>query len=324
VAAKADELSDEMSERILAFDVGGTLIKLGVVDSTGTVTHARHLATEASRGGQAMLSALLDVARPLVEQYRLAGIAFSTLGVIDSGSGTVRGAADAIAGYLGQSPKRLFETEFGLPVVVENDVNCVAVAEGWRGAAHGVANYIALTLGTGIGGGIVINGQLHRGAHAAAGEWGYMIVDGRRWEDVASLRGLAELAVRAGAAPDVDAQQVFRLSDQGSALHAQVVARWRSVLASGMANLIYAFDPQRIIIGGGITGRGPVFLRELAADLDALLHPDFAGLTELALAAAGNHAGLLGAARCWFQQNHLASSTSLFHPVENSSWHNSL
>lgn len=292
-----------MNERILAFDVGGTLIKLGVVDSMGSVTHARKVATQASQGGEAMLASLLDIARPLIEQQGLRGIAFSTLGIIEGGSGTVRGAADAIAGYLGLSPKRLFESEFGLPVVVENDVNCVAVAEGWRGAAQGVANYIALTLGTGIGGGIVINGQLHHGAHAAAGEWGYMIVDGCRWEDVASLRGLADLAAQASAAPGLDARQVFSLSDQGDAVYSQVVGRWRKLLASGMANLIYAFDPQRIIIGGGITGRGPVFLRELQTELDALLHPDFKGLTELALAAAGNHAGLLGAARCWFQQD---------------------
>lgn len=294
-----------MNERILAFDVGGTLIKLGVVDSTGTVTHARQVATQASQGGEAMLSSLIDIARPLIEQQGLKGIAFSTLGIIEAGSGTVRGAADAIDGYFGLSPKRQFESEFGLPVVVENDVNCVAVAEGWRGAAQGVANYIALTLGTGIGGGIVIDGQLHHGAHAAAGEWGYMIVDGYRWEDVASLRGLADLAAQAGATSGLDARQVFFLSDQGNTVCSQVVDRWRKLLAVGMANLIYAFDPQRIIIGGGITGRGPMFLKELQTELDVLLHPDFKGLTELALAAAGNHAGLLGAARCWFLQNPL-------------------
>ncbi len=303
-----------MNERILAFDVGGTLIKLGVVDSIGTVTHARQVATQASQGGESMLSTLVDIARPLIEQQRLRGIAFSTLGIIEAGSGTVRGAADAISGYLGLSPKRQFESEFELPVVVENDVNCVAVAEGWRGAAQGVANYIALTLGTGIGGGIVINGQLHHGAHAAAGEWGYMIVDGYRWEDVASLRGLANLAAQAGAATDLDARQVFSLSDQGNALYSQVVDRWRKLLAVGMVNLIYAFDPQRIIIGGGITGRGPVFLKELQMELDTLLHPDFKGLTELALAAAGNHAGLLGAARCWFQQNPLRCPYPLAFP----------
>ena len=90
-----------------------------------------------------------------------------------------------------------------------------------------------------------------------------------------------------------------------------------------MANLIYAFDPQRIIIGGGITGRGPLFLNELQAELDALLHPDFSGLTELALAAAGNCAGLLGAARCWFLQNGTASSSTLPYPLETRPWHKS-
>ena len=126
---------------------------------------------------------------------------------------------------------------------------------------------------------------------------------GLRKVDGIVLKPAAGGTQQAGAAPGLDARQVFSLSDQGHAVCFQVVERWRKLLASGMANLIYAFDPQRIIIGGGITGRGPVFLKELQAELDVLLHPDFKGLTELALAAAGNHAGLLGAARCWFQHN---------------------
>ncbi|WP_394789766.1 ROK family protein [Rhodoferax sp.] len=289
--------------KILTFDIGGTLVKLGVVDASGQVLATEQIDTDAHRGGAALLAELLDVARPLLAQHLPAGIAFSTLGIVDAATGNITGAADAIPGYLGQSPKRLFETAFGLPVLVENDVNCVAVAEGWTGAASGIDNYIALTLGTGIGGGIVIGGQLYRGAHAAAGEWGYMIVNGQLWEDVASLRGLATLAAQAIPGCCLDAEQVFAQYDQGDKDYLAVVQRWIQLLASGVVNLIYAFDPQRIIIGGGITGRGPVFLHELQQALDGLLHPDFRGRTEFRLAAAGNSAGMLGAARCWLQQH---------------------
>ena len=289
--------------KILTFDIGGTLVKLGVVDARGQVLLTRQIETHAGDGGAALLARLLKVAQPLVAVHRPAGIAFSTLGIIDAVDGRITGAADAIPGYLGQSPKRLFETALGLPVVVENDVNCVAMAEGWTGAASGIGNYIALTLGTGIGGGIVIDGELYRGAHAAAGEWGYMIINNQQWEDVASLRGLATLAAQAIPSCSLDAEQVFARHDQGDAAHTAVVQHWMQLLASGIVNLIYAFDPQRIIVGGGITGRGPVFLQELQQALDALLHPDFRGLTELRLAAAGNSAGMLGAARCWLARH---------------------
>lgn len=302
--------------KILTFDIGGTLVKLGVVDASGQVLATSQIDTDASRGGAALLAELLEVARPLLAQHRPAGIAFSTLGIVDASSGTITGAADAIPDYLGQSPQQLFEAAFGLPVVVENDVNCVAMAEGWIGAASDIESYIALTLGTGIGGGIVIDGQLYRGAHAAAGEWGYMIVNGQLWEDVASLRGLANLAAAAIPNCDLDAEQVFARHDQGEPVYVAVVQRWMQLLASGMANLIYAFDPQRIIIGGGITGRGPVFLQELRQVLDGLLHPDFRSLTEFRLAAAGNSAGMLGAARRWFQQHpNLVASTHFSAPL---------
>jgi len=289
--------------KILSFDIGGTLVKLGIVDARGQVLNTQQIDTDASQGGANLLAKLLDVARPLVTQHQPAGIAFSTLGIVDAANGDITGAADAIPGYLGLSPKRLFETTFRLPVVVENDVNCVAVAEGWTGAARDISNYLALTLGTGIGGGIVIDGKLYRGAHAAAGEWGYMIVNGQLWEDVASLRGLANLAAEAVPGCTLDAEQVFALYDHGDPAYTAVVQRWMQLLVCGVVNLVYAFDPQRIIIGGGITGRGPVFLQELQQALDGLLRPDFCGLTQFRLAAAGNSAGMLGAARCWFLQH---------------------
>ncbi|MCX8521713.1 MAG: ROK family protein [Rhodoferax sp.] len=298
-----------MQHQVLAIDIGGTLIKTGLVDAAGTVRHARQLPTDAQRGAPDMLARLLDHARATQRSHAIHGVAVSTLGVIDVVSGTVRGACEALPGYLGLSPKVVFENALGLPVMVENDANCVAVAEGWRGAAQGVNDFIALTLGTGIGGGLVFHQRLHRGTHGAAGEWGYMQVEGQRWEDVASLRGLAELAAGAvqatGACPGspADARQVFERSDAGEPAYQQVVRHWYRVLAGGMAQLIYAFDPQRIVIGGGITGRGALFLSELQEQLAHTLHPDFVGLTEWALAAAGNHAGLLGAARCWFLEH---------------------
>jgi len=296
-------LADAASPRVLAFDVGGTWVKYGIVDARGQLLFSDQLATQSEPDGQALLARLLTVAEPLVARYTPAGIAFSTLGIIDPAEGRLVGAVEAIAGYFGQSPKASFEQAFDVPVVVENDGNCVALAEGWTGSAAGVRNYLALTLGTGIGGGIVIDGKLYRGANGAAGEWGYMLVDGKVWEDHASPRGLAAAAERVRPGCGFDAEAVFAARDRGDAEMAAVVAAWFGLLATGLANLLFAFNPSRVIVGGGITARGPAFLQELHAEMRLRLRPEFLRMCDIALASAGNQAGLLGAARLWLSQH---------------------
>jgi predicted NBD/HSP70 family sugar kinase len=287
---------------VLAFDVGGTWVKYGIVDARGRVLHTDQIATRSEPDGKALLQRLLMLARPLVETHRPSGVAFSTLGIIDPHEGRLVGAVEAIEGYFGQSPKDSFESAFRLPVVVENDGNCIALAEGWTGAAAGMRHYIALTLGTGIGGGIVIDGRLYRGAHGAAGEWGYMLIDGKVWEDHASPRALAAAAERARPGCGLDAEGVFAARDAGDAVMADVLREWFGLLATGLANLLFAFNPARVVVGGGITARGPAFLQELRAELRLRLRPDFYRMCDIELASAGNLAGLLGAARLWLTQ----------------------
>ncbi len=289
--------------RVLAFDIGGTWVKYGVVDAQGQLLFVDQLATQSAPDGKALLTQLLAVAEPLVAQHAPAGIAFSTLGIIDAREGRLVGAVEAISGYFGQSPKASFESAFQLPVVVENDGNCVALAEGWTGSAAGVPHYLALTLGTGIGGGIVIDGHLYRGANGAAGEWGYMMIDGKMWEDHASPRGLAAAAERARPGCGYDAEAVFAARDAGDAEMGALVAQWFGLLASGLANLLFAFNPSRVIVGGGITARGPAFLQELRAEMRLRLRPEFYRMCDIELASAGRHAGLLGAARLWFGEH---------------------
>ena len=297
-----------IAPRVLAFDVGGTWVKYGIVDAQGRLLFSDQLATQSEPDGKALLTRLLAVAAPLVARHAPAGIAFSTLGIIDANDGRLVGAVEAIAGYFGQSPKESFERAFGVPVVVENDGNCVALAEGWTGAAAGVRHYLALTLGTGIGGGIVIDGRLYRGANGAAGEWGYMLVDGKVWEDHASPRGLAAAAEAVRPGCGYDAEAVFAARDRGDAEMAAVVAAWFALLATGLANLLFAFNPSRLVIGGGITARGPAFLQELRAEMRLRLRPEFYRMCDIALASAGNQAGLLGAARLWLTQHGAAAN----------------
>ena len=303
IPAATPGLAASSAPRVLAFDVGGTWVKFGIVDADGRLLFSEQLATQSEPDGKALLTRLLAIAEPLVACHAPAGIAFSTLGIIDAAEGRLVGAVEAIAGYFGQSPKECFERAFGVPVVVENDGNCVALAEGWTGAAAGVRHYLALTLGTGIGGGIVIDGRLYRGANGAAGEWGYMLVDGKVWEDHASPRGLAAAADKARPGCGLDAEGVFAARDRGDAEMAAVVTAWFGLLATGLANLLFAFNPSRVVIGGGITARGPAFLQELRAEMRLRLRPEFYRMCDIELASAGNQAGLLGAARLWLTQH---------------------
>ena len=237
-------------------------------------------------------------------RYSPAGIAFSTLGIIDPAEGRLVGAVEAIAGYFGQSPKASFENAFQVPVVVENDGNCVAPAEGRIGSAAGVRHYLALTLGTGIGGGIVIDGTLWSQANGS--RWRMGLHDGGRQgvgrPRPAARPGCRGRAVRPGCG--FDAEAVFAARDVGDPEMAAVVADWFGLLATGLANLLFAFNPSRVIVGGGITARGPAFLQELRAEMRLRLRdPEFYRMCDIALASAGNQAGLLGAARLWLTQH---------------------
>ncbi|WP_348944919.1 ROK family protein [Chitinibacter sp. FCG-7] len=284
---------------LIAFDIGGTQIKYGIVDETGQVLSAELCDTPKLDGGAGLLKVLIALAEPLKAAYQPAGIAISSFGLIDAKNGAVLGAAEAIDGYTGTQVKAELEAALQLPVAIDNDVNCVAIAEGWRGAAQGVENYIAVAIGTGIGGGIVINDRIYRGHRAAAGEWGYMLVDGLIWEDYASMRGLQHRVQALDTGRSLDGRAIFALYDQGDAQISQVVDQWFAFLATGLANLIYALNPERLVIGGGITARGPVFLAELCAAVDKVLLPDFKNMSQIVLASAGNHAGMIGAVKNW-------------------------
>lgn len=282
---------------VIAVDIGGTNTKFGLVSLSGEVLTADQIETRGAAGPAQLFARLLPRLQTYLTDAPI-GVAVSTLGIVEPGPGRIVMAADAIADYCGVSVVDHL-AGLGLPVAVENDVNCVALAEGWVGATKGVGSYIALTLGTGIGGGIVIDNRLYRGHSQGAGEWGYMLIDGLTWEDFASLRGLASLAKTQLGETPWTARTVFESSDGGNADAARVVDRWYHYLATGISNLIYAFNPEAVVIGGGITARGGRFLDELDAHLRRYLRAEFHATTRVCLATAGNHAGLLGATYNW-------------------------
>ncbi|WP_045517074.1 ROK family protein [Neobacillus niacini] len=278
----------------LAFDIGGTQIKYGIVTENGDILSHFMMDTEAHLGGRAIIDKVIAAGKSIVADHSLSGIAISTAGQVNFQTGTIVAAGDTIPHYTGVEIKKLVSEALGLPVEVRNDVDCAALGEMWLGN-HVSNSFIALTVGTGIGGAIVIDGKMYSGHSFSAGEWGYMLVDGEPFEKNASVSGLIQFANHYKEKRQWTGKEIFDLYDQGDEEIQMAVRQFFRYLAMGISNLIYIFNPEKVIIGGGITARGEKFLQEVKEEVEKYLLPSFNKNTEIVLAKLSNQAGMIGA-----------------------------
>ena len=296
---------------LLCMDLGGTAVKLGLVDEEGNI-HARgeadvrgdgyatpifHTATEASRDFLARTGA------------RVRGVGISATGQIDSRTGVVIGTNGAIPNYEGTNFKALAEAAFGAPAWALNDANAAALGECFTGAARGRRHVLMLTLGTGVGGGLVLAGRLYGGARGIAGELGHFPLErggrpcacGNRGclEQYASVTALIRLARETTGETELDGRQIFARAAQGDQALGRALARWTEDVAAGVAGLVHVFNPEMVLIGGGVSAQEKLFLQPLREQVLARAMPCFAQGLRLERAALGNDAGLVGAARYW-------------------------
>lgn len=308
---------------VIGVDIGGTKI-LGrisdVDDGTRTIAQVR---IPTPKGADRLMGALVALVEDLVdasgEREGLAGIGVGVAGLVGSG-GVLRygpnleGVVDLdLAGRLGGAA--------GVPVVVDNDANCAALAEARFGAGTGVSDMVLVTLGTGIGGAIVTDGELWRGRHGFAGEPGHMVVDphgpecpcGRRgcWERFASGSGLRALARRtaaqghlgtvvemAGGDPAaVTGELVVEAARASDPQATAVMVEFAGYVALGLANLVNLFDPEMVVLGGGLVDAGSSLVDPVREAMEGLAvghghRPSVA----LELARLGSAAGAMGAA----------------------------
>ncbi|MDY6907763.1 MAG: ROK family protein [Chloroflexota bacterium] len=286
-------------QRIVGVDLGGTKIFSILADPAGTVLSQDLRDTQASQGPQEVIRHILESIRQVSDGTEIAGIGIGAAGACEAISGTITSSPN-LPGWSYVPLKEIVERELGTPTYVDNDANVAALGEHRFGAAKGVDHFILLTVGTGIGGGIVINGELYRGASGAAGEVGHMTIDdnGQRcncgnigcWETLASGSALAREAVRlieagaettildftAGNRDRVSAQTVYLAAQGGDRLAHELIARTGYYLGVGLVNLINIFNPQLILIGGGLCRMGQLIMepairvvRERAFDLPA-------------------------------------------------------
>lgn len=250
----------------VGFDIGGTTVKYGVLDEMGAILEKG--AMETNYDLSAFLIELLAIVEDAQQRYeKIDGIGISAPGIIQKDGYML--TAGAIRPFYGANIKVELEKSTGLPVSIENDANAAAIAERWIGNAQGVDNYLCVVLGSGIGGGIVINGEIFRGAHGMAGEFGWSIIDCLpengdieevSWNKRAATVGgfcyqynLAQKATNEKATEVWDAREIFRRESIGEELAIRIVDQFLTDLSVGMLNLISCFDPEVILFGGGIS-----------------------------------------------------------------------
>ncbi|WP_059104495.1 ROK family protein [Shouchella shacheensis] len=295
-----------------AFDVGGTSIKYGVVDEQGSIVFKSHMATETRAGGPAVVKQIKTVTTALKDMYALTGIAISTAGQIDNREGKVVHATESIPGYTGLPIKRELEKACQLPVVVDNDVNCAALGEYWKGAAQGTENFLCMTLGTGIGGSIVDVGEIYTGASFSAGEFGHMTLypngkscpcgDKGCYEMYASSRALEERAQEYWKR-GVSLPKLFEEARNGEKTAELMIDRWVSDVALGIKTLVHVFNPPLLVIGGGVSAQGDFLLNKVKKQVFAHIMPSFQRSLQLKMAENGNEANLQGAVFQWIAAN---------------------
>jgi len=284
-------------KKYAAVDIGGTAIKYGIIDEGGKILFRKQQATEAAKGGPAVLKKVENIIEDLSSNEKPDGICISTAGIVDSRKGEVRYSASLIPGYTGTKYKEEFEKRFGIPCEVENDVNCAGLAEAISGAARESKISLMLTIGTGIGGSLIIDGEIYQGAFGSACELGYMHMDGSDFQTLGSARTLTKKVAEWKGEPESEwnGYHIFEEAKKGDKLCNKAIDEMTEVLGKGIANICYILNPDMVVLGGGIMAQKDFLQDKIRKSVDKYLIPCIALDTEIVFAQHKNDAGMLGA-----------------------------
>ena len=303
----------------IGIDLGGTNIAVGVVNENYEIVAHHSVPTGASRPAEDVIrdmgdavEAVLVKAGVSIDQCESMGI--GSPGTCDSEQGVVARAYNL--GWFDVSVCAMLHERFGIPVRLSNDANCAALAETVAGAAIGCENMVLITLGTGVGGGIIIDGKIYAGMRSAGAELGHtlLVLDGEPctcgrkgcWETYASATALIRQAKKAAAehpesllaqAEEITGLAVFQAADKGDAVAQAVIDQYCVYVAAGFTDLVNSLAPEMILLGGGISRQGE---RILAPMREYVMNNCFGqkdgAIPVIKAAALGNEAGIIGAA----------------------------
>ncbi|WP_414838822.1 ROK family protein [Carnobacterium sp. TMP28] len=239
---------------ILAFDIGGTSIKYGIWKEE-KLSHKGSLKTPAT--WSEMKQACKEIKIHYEEKFELEGVAFSSPGAVNQKKRSIDGAS--AVPYIHRFPiYDELEKELKCPVTFENDANCAALAETWKGAAKGIKDVLFVVVGTGIGGSVIVDGEIKQGKHLFGGEFGFMLMtDNQTFSDLGTAVNMAaRYALRKNIEPiSISGEEVFELAEQGDLIAKEEVSTFYTYLARGLFNLQYSYDPELILIGGGVSNK---------------------------------------------------------------------
>ena len=223
---------------IVGIDIGGTTIKADLYQSDGrSLNQFREVTTEIDfeKKTNQILEQVCQLIAFYKEKFELDGVAISSAGVVDSQAGKISYAGYTIPGYIGTDFRSRILKEFGLPIAIENDVNCAALGEAWLGAAKGHASAVMITVGTGIGGGIIYDGKIVNGSTYTAGEVGYLpMEDGQDWQSLASTTALLALYSQKTGEQGHTGRSFFAAIDQRNKLAQETLDIFLGRLAKGL------------------------------------------------------------------------------------------
>ncbi len=316
----------------IGVDLGGTNIKFGVVSDKGDVIHKDVLSAQVSLGRDAILvnigsavSNALSFARK--KGIQIKGLGAGSPGTVNLKTGKIEGSCPNLPQMVDVNLKRYLSDSFELPVCVDNDANVMALAEFRFGAGRGFRNVLCVTIGTGIGGGIILDGELFHGSDFAGAEFGHMTIshNGRRCncggvgclEMYASAPAVVKDAKRLlrrdrksiihklidGDLERVTTKVIFHAEKEGDVLAAQIVNQACAYLGAGIASAVNLLNPQVVVIGGGVSQGGVSFIRRIEKEVKRRAFPSATRNLKVVRAKLGNDAGFIGAAMLCAQAN---------------------
>ena len=305
-----------MMRRVLgAVDIGGTKIAVGAVDTTGRILAKEECPTRPREGFAAAMQRIGDMLERAVarSQLPLSGIGIGCTGPVDPLSGAI-GVVDFLPGWNGCNPVTQLARRFGVRVAMENDADAMALGELAWGAGRGRRHLICVTVGTGIGGGIVIGGQLYRGVDGAHPEIGHHVIDaggpacfcGARgcWEVLARGSAMVQRVLEAAPADyahahALTAERICQLAREGDAIALAEISREAAHLGIGIANLVTLFAPEVVALSGSVMQSADLFLPAIHEQVQRQCGLVPADAVEIRLSPLAADAPLIGAAMVW-------------------------
>jgi len=293
---------------VCGVDLGGTQTRLAVADSDGGALDTVRTATEDLGGADGLVAWVRDTLRSMAGGQPVAGIAVASPGPLDPRRGVLVNPPN-LTGWRNVPLTTMLAAELGCPAHLENDANLAAWGEFRAGAGRGTMNMVYVTWSTGVGGGLILDGRLFSGAHGAAGEIGHTIVDPDGPLDGCGQRGCVEVFCGGGALAKEtgrSAAELFRAAAAGDPSALQVVQRATAHMGIALVNLTNLFDPEMIVIGGGITNSWQQIAPPLNEALQSSPFIDAGRRPRVCRAELGDQAGLVGAVQ--WARAHLSAS----------------